>query len=68
MFVFNSEVFNPEVFNFEDDDGALELSQAGLTVYVAIGVAMTWLFLFLGDLADDDEDEVDGGEGSAQNA
>ena len=30
-------------------DGAMELCQRGLTIYVVLGMAVTWLFLFLGD-------------------
>ena len=39
-------------------DGAMELAQSGLTVYVAVGMALTWLFLAMGDMAGDEEEEV----------
>ena len=43
-------------------DGAMELAQSGLTVYVAVGMALTWLFLAMGDMAGDEEEEVFGGD------
>ena len=43
-------------------DGAMELAQSGLTVYVAVGMALTWLFLAMGDMAGDEEEEVLGGD------
>ena len=41
-------------------DGGMELAPHGLSLFVSLGMAITWLFLFLGDAADDDdEDEAD---------